>query len=214
MPHLKPLNTICNMDSYMASIMLFAGTFAPQQWMDCAGQTIQIQQNTALFSLIGTTYGGNGTSTFMLPDLRGRVAIGAGMGQASGLSNYALGQVGGAETVTLNINQMPAHSHTLTGGSTSGLSATLAASLATTGHNVPAQGDYLAVMVANGEPVSAYVSAGQAGSTVNLGGITVTGTASAGTISQTGGNQPHSNIQPFLGLRYIICTQGIYPPRP
>src|SRR5438067_3503009 len=90
---------------------MFAGNFAPKNWAFCAGQILPIAQNTALFSLIGTTFGGNGQTTFALPDLRGRYPIGAGQGP--GLANYDLGQVGGTENITLTIGNMPAHSHTV-----------------------------------------------------------------------------------------------------
>lgn len=97
------------MDFYMGQIILFAGNFAPQGWAFCDGSLLSIAQNSALFSLLGTTYGGDGQTTFALPDLRGRVAVGAGNGP--GLSSYPLGMVGGEEQVTLTTNQMPLHSH-------------------------------------------------------------------------------------------------------
>jgi microcystin-dependent protein len=96
---------------FIAQISLFAGTFAPRGWMFCNGQMLSIAQNTALFALIGTTYGGNGQTTFALPDLRGRVPLGTGLGP--GLSNYSLGQQSGTETVTLLSTQIPAHNHAL-----------------------------------------------------------------------------------------------------
>ncbi|MBK6576074.1 MAG: phage tail protein [Sandaracinaceae bacterium] len=96
---------------FIAQISLFAGTFAPRGWMFCNGQTLPIQQYTALFALIGTTYGGNGQTTFALPDLRGRVPLGTQQGP--GLSNYSLGQMSGTETVTLLSTQIPAHNHAL-----------------------------------------------------------------------------------------------------
>ncbi len=99
------------MEGTIAEIRLFAGTFAPRSWAFCNGQILSIASNTALFSLLGTTYGGNGTTTFALPDLRGRAAIHTGTG--SGLSSRTLGQTGGAETVTLTAAQMPSHTHAL-----------------------------------------------------------------------------------------------------
>lgn len=98
-------------DAYLGSIILFAGNFAPRGYALCQGQTFSIAQNSALFAILGTTYGGNGTSTFQLPDLRGRVPIGTG--QAPGLSSQVLGQSGGTETVTLTANQLPTHTHPL-----------------------------------------------------------------------------------------------------
>src|SRR5690242_20983611 len=101
------------MEGTIAEIRMFAGNFAPRNWAFCASQILSIAQNTALFSLLGTTYGGNGQTTFALPDFRGRTPV--GWGQGPGLSNYDLGQVGGTETSTLTVQTMPAHTHTLTG---------------------------------------------------------------------------------------------------
>jgi microcystin-dependent protein len=103
------------MDPFLGEIRLFAGNFAPNGWALCNGQIMSIAQNTALFSLLGTTYGGNGQTTFALPDLRGRVPVHAGQGP--NLSNYSLGQQGGVESVTLTTNHMPAHTHTLNASS-------------------------------------------------------------------------------------------------
>jgi microcystin-dependent protein len=98
-------------EPFIGQLMLVPYNFAPRGWALCNGQILPIAQNTALFSLLGTTYGGNGQTTFALPDLRGRVPISSGQGP--GLSNYSLGEVGGVESVTLNVNQMPAHNHTI-----------------------------------------------------------------------------------------------------
>lgn len=103
------------MEPILGTIILFAGNFAPRGWAFCHGQLVSIAQHTALFSILGTTYGGNGQTTFALPDLRGRVPVGPG--QAPGLSNYSLGQVGGAESVTLLSSQMPPHTHGMLGSS-------------------------------------------------------------------------------------------------
>src|SRR3954465_13916452 len=94
---------------FIGQISLFGGNFAPRGWAFCKGQLLAISQNTALFSILGTTYGGNGQTTFALPDLRGRVPI--HFGQGPGLSSYALGETGGAETTTLTVNELPAHTH-------------------------------------------------------------------------------------------------------
>jgi microcystin-dependent protein len=106
------------MEGTIAEIRLFAGNFAPRNWAFCQGQTISISQNTALFSLLGTNYGGNGQTTFQLPNLAGRTAVGTGTGP--GLSNIPLGQMAGTETVTLSAAQMPAHTHTLNANSNTG----------------------------------------------------------------------------------------------
>lgn len=211
------------MDAFLATILPFAATYAPQGWADCVGQTISIQQYTALFALLGTTYGGDGRTTFGIPDLRGRVIV--GQGQGPGLANYVQGQRAGSENVTLTAAQLPAHSHgatqaasTVSGGSVSGL--TLAVSQATSGHETPQPGEYLAAMIAGGgENVSAYIAAASRGYTVPLGGLSggsISGATVANgaiTIASTGNNQPHPNLQPYLVLRYIICIQGLFPPR-
>jgi len=106
------------MEPFIGQVMLFAGTFAPQGWARCEGQIMSIAQNSALYSILGTTYGGNGTTTFALPDLRGRVPLGQGTGP--GLSSYSTGETGGAETCTLIYNQIPAHVHEVAVGPASG----------------------------------------------------------------------------------------------
>jgi microcystin-dependent protein len=177
------------MDAYIGSILLFAGNFAPRGWMLCAGQTLPIAQNAALFSILGTTYGGNGTTTFQLPDLRSRVPV--GQGQGNGLSNWALGQLEGAETVTLNTLQLPAHNHSV---AVSGSPA----NSSTAGNN------YLAVANANlqGDPV-----------TVNTYNGTPNAVLGPNSVSFTGQGQPVANIQPSLAMNYIICIEGIFPAR-
>lgn len=178
------------MEGYLAQLILWAGSWAPQGWMFCQGQILQITNYQALFSLIGTTYGGNGTQTFALPDLRSRVPVGAGQG--TGLSAYALGAQTGSETVTLLANQMPIHNHLI------------AASTSNGGSESPANGFLGQVYDANaGAALPAYVSSASPGTTLN-----------PTSVQNAGGNQPHGNIQPVLGLNYIICVQGIYPSRP
>ena len=188
------------MDPMMASIMIFAGNFAPRGWAFCDGQLLAIASHSALFSLLGTTYGGDGRTTFALPDLRGRVAVGPRHGP--GLSNYNLGERGGVETVTLNLTQIPSHNHlaTVTEGSaflpvntTDGdadSTSPAAGVLANTGDDLYASG------TSNGNyPVGAPVTGTQV------------------TILPNGGNQWHTNIQPFLSINYIIAMQGFFPSR-
>lgn len=172
---------------FIATVILFAGTFAPRGWAFCQGQLLPISQNTALFSLIGTTYGGDGRSSFGLPDLRGRAPI--GVGQGPGLSSYREGQRGGTETTTLNVTQMPTHSHTAS------LPVSSAEGNATTpnGNALSAQPD------ARGT-VPAYTNGSTDGSM----------TVSNGT---AGNNQAHDNRPPYLAMHYIIALQGIYPSR-
>lgn len=196
------------MDEYLAIIKIFAGNFAPRGWQFCQGQTLSIAQNTALFSLLGTTYGGNGQTTFSLPDLRGRAPI--GQGQGPGLSYYALGQIGGTENTTLTINNLPAHSHSapITGAPTVVVnSGNAAVGTPTAGLSLAAPGTGSG---RNFSPVNGYIDA-----TPNV-ALSV-GSATAGslavTIGSTGGNQPVSIVQPYLAINYIICMQGIFPSR-
>ncbi|HLP95335.1 MAG TPA: tail fiber protein [Saprospiraceae bacterium] len=178
------------MEGTIATIMMFAGNFAPKNWAFCAGQTIAISSNTALFSLLGTTYGGNGTTNFMLPNLQGRVAVGAG--QAPGLSDYELGQTGGAALTTMSTAQMPAHGHTAS------LSVELTSAPATT---TQGSSNILATPTAD-----TYATAGTT-PLVNYGGLSVQDVSA-------GGGQPFSVVQPFVGMNYVICQYGIFPSRP
>ncbi|MBX0291851.1 tail fiber protein [Hymenobacter sp. HSC-4F20] len=167
---------------FLAEIITVPFNFVPNGYARCDGQLMPISQNTALFSLLGTTYGGDGKSTFALPNLNGRVAIGAGQG--NGLSNYALGQVGGSATTTLLESELPAHTHTL--------SLTYSTELGTLGSPENA---YLA---SNGSGEPQYEASGT--------GFMATGA--------TGQAAPHNNMQPYLALTYCIALQGIFPQRP
>ncbi|MCX6217265.1 tail fiber protein [Spirosoma sp.] len=174
------------MEPFIGQIQCFGFNFAPRGWALCNGQTILIAQNTALFSLLGTMYGGDGVSTFGLPNLQGRVPI--HFGQGAGLSAYDMGEVTGSETVTLQVNNMPAHNHAL------GIS------------NQPG----------NSNSPEGKVSAGSTDSNelpVNAYGSTVNSTASAQAIGMTGSNVPVSVIQPVLVMNYCIALEGIYPSR-
>jgi microcystin-dependent protein len=175
--------------AYIGSIVLFAGNFAPRGWQFCQGQLMNIAQNTALFSILGTTYGGNGQTTFALPDLRGRVPV--GQGQGPGLSEWPLGQSLGVETVSLIQTQMPAHNH-------------LVEVSAAAANSPTANNNYLAMANANvgGDPV-----------TVNTYNGTPTATLAVNSISVSGGSMPHENRQPSLCLNYIICIEGLFPSR-
>ena len=175
------------MDPFLAEIRMFAGNFAPNGWFTCDGQLLPISQYTALFSLLGTTYGGNGTTTFQLPDLRGRAPI--HVGQGPGLGAYSLGQNGGVETVTLTANQMPAHNH-LIGCSTSGADT-----------NTPNNSVLATPANSDRSPINIYTA-------------TANATMPPTTVNIQGGSQPHENHQPYLTLTFIIAWQGIYPSRP
>lgn len=191
------------MDQFISTILIWPPNFAPNGWALCAGQMLSISQNTALFSLLGTMYGGNGTTTFALPDLRSRVPLGAGQGP--GLSNYDVGQSGGTENVTLTIQTLAAHTHTAT---PAGLSATVPAVTTTGTTNQPAPSVALAAPTdAARNPLNIYSNATP---NQNLAPGTVTGSISVGP---TGGGQPHTNIQPYLAVNYIIALQGIFPSR-
>jgi microcystin-dependent protein len=184
-------------EPFIAQITLFAGNFAPRGWAFCQGQILSIAQNTALFSILGTTYGGNGQTTFALPDLRGRVAI--GHGQGPGLSNYFLGQVGGTENTTLLVTQLPAHTHPATVG-TLVLKAKNAAGNSRSPVNT--------VLAAEASGVTATYSSAAADAAMAAGTI-----EGAPAIGATGGSQPFTLIQPYLVLSYIIALEGIFPSR-
>lgn len=169
------------MDFYIGMIIQFAGNFAPKDWALCDGTVLQISQNNALYSILGNTYGGNGTTTFALPDLRGRVCIHPGQGP--GLTFRPLGSSGGAESVTLLVSNMPAHSHA---------------------YNAAESGD--------GEGIPNGNALGKTAAKIYTTNPPNTAMNSA-AIGSTGGSQPFGNMQPFLAINWIICTQGNYPQR-
>lgn len=176
------------MDGYIAQILFFAGNFAPKNWAFCSGQIISIASNTALFSLLGTTYGGNGSTTFGLPDFRGRVPM--GYGQGPGLYPVQLGEKQGSPTVTLTTANMPAHIHN---GSVS------VATASTNGSEASPVGNIFATAAANAYTSNANANGYLAGATLNLG--------------QAGSSQPFSIQQPTLCVNFIICLYGAYPSR-
>ena len=164
---------------YVGEIRLFAGNFAPQGWMQCQGQLMAIAENETLFNLIGTTYGGDGQTTFALPDLQGRVPV--HQGQGLGLSPRVVGEKGGTETVTLQLNQLPAHTHALH-------ASTAAASITT--------------------PASALLGATTVASYDSNPATTA---MAAGAVSSAGGNAPHNNMAPSMAITYIVSLFGIFP---
>lgn len=170
---------------YIGEIRMFGGNFAPQGWAFCNGQQLQISEYDTLFNLIGTTYGGDGQNTFQVPNLAGRVPV-----HMSG-SGYTLGQMAGAETVTLTQNQLPVHSHPLIVANTAGDS------------NTPQQNQALASMGPTGSAGQMNTYAAPSGTNQ----VTLAGTS----IMPAGGNQPHTNIQPSVGINFIISLFGIYP---
>ena len=167
---------------FLGEIKMFGGNFAPRNFAFCSGQTIAISQNTALFSILGTTYGGNGISTFQLPDFQGRVPMHQGNG--AGLTPRVLGEKAGSENVTLLATQMPQHNHAaVTNASSNTANDTL--------------------------PNNNFLASGN--QFVNTNNATMN--ANAVTIGQAGGSQPHTNIQPYLVVSFIIGTSGIFPSR-
>jgi microcystin-dependent protein len=178
-------------EPFIGEIRMFAGNFPPVNWALCQGQLQAISQNDALFALLGTTYGGDGQTTFGLPDLRGRVPVHSGQG--SGLSTYVQGQVGGVTDVTLTSNQMPSHTHAPMASTNAGTAVAPSASV------VPA------TPVDNLAFPTFYVVPGTS---------TITPTPMAATsISNAGGSQSHTNQMPYLGLNFIIALYGIFPTR-
>jgi len=185
----------------MAEIRLFAADFQPKNWAYCSGQLLAINTNQALFSLLGTTFGGNGVTTFSLPDLRSRVAVGTG--QATGGSYYQLGQMSGSENNTLLLTNLPAHNHlaqplALKVSSADGMQSDPSPTVNTLGALADSSGSGTA-------PNFAYNNLAP-DIPLNVG-------SAASLTGYTGSNQPVSNIQPSLGMNYVICLYGIYPSR-
>ncbi|HEY9133083.1 MAG TPA: tail fiber protein [Dyella sp.] len=175
-------------EPYLGEIQIFGFKFAPYQWAMCYGQLMPISQNTALFSLLGTTYGGDGKTTFSLPNLQGQAAC--AVGQGLGLSLYELGENFGSESVTLFSNEMPAHTHTA---------------------NVFAQSsDSLRF----GSPQPNYAPCVPANIIPFTEAKTGNGTFPATILGPGGGSQPHANQQPYLAMNFCIALQGVFPQRP
>jgi microcystin-dependent protein len=172
-------------DPFVAEIRIFPFNFAPKGWAFCDGQLLPLSQNTALFSLLGTTYGGDGKSNFALPDLQGRAPMHPGQGP--GLSLHDLGETGGSATVTLIESEIPAHVHSLNGQNSN-------ANL--------------------NDPVGAVLARPFGGGKLykTPGGANLVFQA-AQSIAPAGGDQPHNNLQPYLTLNFCIALQGIFPPR-
>ena len=171
-------------DPFVAEIRIFPFNFAPKGWAFCDGQLLPLSQNTALFSLLGTTYGGDGRSNFALPNMQGNAPMHPGQGP--GLSLHDLGETGGSETVTLLVSEMPSHSHSLN-----------------------AMGGFNGT---NNDPTGGVLAKGDAGLlpyTPSGSSVTMADTA----IAPAGGDQPHNNMMPYLTLSFCIAMQGVFPPR-
>ncbi|MET0395064.1 MAG: tail fiber protein [Chitinophagaceae bacterium] len=181
------------MDPYLGEIRAFAGNFAPVGWAACNGALLPISQYDALYTLIGTTYGGDGISTFAVPDLRGRTPV--QNGQLPGGSSYPLGGSAGVESVTLTSSSMPSHQHGFNVATTPGTTNS-------------ATNNFLSTVQDTGNPgstVLAYIPYSQGDTTLQAIPL------NPRTIGAGGGSQPHENRQPFLAITYIIATQGVYP---
>ncbi|MCX6180641.1 MAG: tail fiber protein [Bacteroidetes bacterium] len=179
------------MESYTGEIKTYAGNYAPENWHICDGSLLSVNDYSALFTLIGTTYGGDGVNTFAIPNLSGRAPINAGQG--SGLSPYSIGQTAGQETVVVNTSQLPPHNHTVLAGTTNANT------------NVPTN-NYLAVVVDSSTaatPLGFYLP----GSATDF----KKSTLDPSSVSAVGGGQAHNNLMPFTALTYMICTDGIFP---
>ncbi|KGO83836.1 hypothetical protein Q762_00895 [Flavobacterium cauense R2A-7] len=176
--------TVAQSEPFIGQIAVVAFNYAPQGWAKCEGQLLPIAQNQALFALLGTTYGGDGMTTFALPDLRGRVPMGDGNGP--GLTPRVLGEKSGSETNTLTIAQMPMHNHTVNASTVDG------------DQNVPTGS-----IPANTKALDKEYTASAANTTM-----------SPSMIGVSGGSQPVNNIQPYTTLTYIIALQGVWPTRP
>jgi len=175
------------MDPFVAEIRIFPFNFAPKGWAFCDGQILPLSQNTALFSLLGTTYGGDGKSNFALPNMQGNAPMHPGQGP--GLSLHDLGETGGSDTVSLLESEIPAHTHALMADSGRGVGNRVTTPASTTA-------------IADGSGVSPYLN-----TSANLTNL------SGNAVAPAGGNQPHNNLQPYLTLNFCIALQGVYPPR-
>jgi microcystin-dependent protein len=170
-------------DGFIGEIKMFGGNFAPRDWAFCNGQLLPISENTALFSILGTTYGGDGTTTFGLPDLRGRVAVSSGQGP--GLTDRRLGSMGGTQTNALTVAQMPSHNHSVGAVTANG-------NVASPSGNLLAHTGGFDFEYSNGNADT---------------------TMKSNMVGNTGSNQSVNNMQPYTTVNYIICLFGIYPAR-
>lgn len=191
-------------EAYIGSIAMFGFNFAPKGYLPCDGRQISISQNQALYALIGTSFGGNGTTYYNLPDLRGKTPI--GMGQAPGGSNYTLGQTGGTETVSLLTTNLPPHSH-----GANGLSVTLHGS-ETNGNQTSPQNHVPAIVgVQSGRDFNTQNGYSDQSPNVALASSTIT---VGGHTDITGSGLPVQNMQPYVVINFAMCVEGLFPLRP
>ncbi|GAA3921743.1 phage tail protein [Litoribacillus peritrichatus] len=200
-------------DPFMGEVGLFSFNFNPRGWFLCNGSLLSIASYSTLFSLLGTMYGGDGRTTFALPDLRGRAAMSKGRHPGSAF-DWRMGTRAGAESHTLTVLELAAHSHTATFTATSGGSAAVVyASTDTANENIPATGSYLAVNK-NGRLPGIDLYRPDAGTgTVELGGVSGGGGNGVVTVNNNGGSEAFSIIQPVLAMNYSMAYVGVYPPR-
>ena len=180
------------MEPFIGQIIMFGGNFAPKGWAFCNGQLLKIAENTALFSLLGTSYGGDGRTTFALPDLRGRVPVHHSAERVAGITPKRLGEKGGIESVKLSLSEMPVHSHEVTG--------TILANNGVSDNSSP-ENAYPSVLP---EEINGYSKVANTSMMAN--GVNIEN-------SNSGGGIPHNNMQPYLCINFIIALEGIYPSR-
>jgi microcystin-dependent protein len=183
------------MEPLLGEIKMFAGNFAPQGWYTCEGQTLSIAQNTALFSILGTTYGGDGVQTFQLPDLRSAFPTQCTNISGNRRTPYFLGQIGGLQQVTLSAQQLPAHSHNLQ-------------AVAGGANQFSPENNFLSISIDKGSGNPSNIYNDGSDTTVPFTNLSVK------SVSPTGGSQPVDVTPPYLAMQYIIAWQGIYPSRP
>jgi microcystin-dependent protein len=189
-------------EPFLGQIFMFGFNFAPVGHAFCRGQLLPISQNTALFALLGTTYGGNGQTTFALPNLQGRAPV--GVGQGAGLSAYGLGQETGTETVTVSAAQMPSHSHAFDANNMKG-------TLRCRDERANQRGPAGNVLARESSGVTAPFAGGTLQAAMAPAAVGLTG---APALVAAGGNQPHNNMQPYLVLNYCIALAGVFPAQP
>jgi microcystin-dependent protein len=177
---------------YLGQISMFGGNYAPVNWAFCNGQIMAINQNQALFAVLGTTYGGNGVTTFALPNLISRLSVDQGTGP--GLSTYALGQPGGAGTVTITPQTMPTHTHTLNATQTQATATSIGNTVLPGKPTAGTSPEFYSFQPSGQPPLQMIALA-------------------AGAVGNTGGTQPHNNLMPSLCITFIIALQGIFPSR-
>ncbi|MFC1224798.1 phage tail protein [Pedobacter sp. BG31] len=204
------------MEGTLGEIRAFAGNFAPRTWMFCTGQSLSISMYTALYAILGTNYGGDGVNTFNLPNIASRIVVGAGQGP--GLSYYSLGEVTGEEKHTLIQTEMPIHTHLTTQTNTT---TAAAIDISLNGVDVAGtlstpQGNYLAQESTGNDSI--YANPNNSPNLVSLNSHAVqlgnlAPPRPVVTIGVTGSSMPHSNIQPVLGVNYVICVEGLFPSR-